>query len=75
MLLLYRGHWLLLLCDKRQWWCEITEMGTAKILPTAASAQFDEGPDNCVARAKVLVDRYCHRGVARYQTNAAGVSI
>lgn len=63
MLTLYRGHWLLLLCD-RAWWCEITEIATREILPTAVTAELEEGPGACIDRAKALVDRYAD-GMAR----------
>lgn len=67
MLTLYRGHWLLLLCD-RAWWCEITEIATREILPTAVTAELAEGPDACIDRAKALVDRYAD-GMARRAEN------
>lgn len=70
MLTLYRGHWLVLLCD-RAWWCEITEIATREILPTAVTAELGEGPEVCVTRAKALVDRYAD-GLLRVGDRASG---
>lgn len=57
MLVLYRGHWIILTFE-RGWSCEITECSTSEILPTCASSTPLEGSSTCLRRAQALVDKY-----------------